>query len=308
MVKKISKKYLFDRGVFIPSRLYKLLKEMYDDIQELKGETTSIDVTVTDGDDSPIEGAAVTLTDSSDNTKVYTCTTDSSGEGSLSNVAVGTYVVTATASGYKNYTGSEALVVTSDTSTLDIEMEEEEPQPTSVDIGVTVTDGTNPIENAEVTLTDSTDDSKTFTGTTNASGICTLDDVDYGSYIVTAEATGFVDYTGSEALTVTSETTLLSIEMEAEPPVPTTVNIAVTVKNGEDTAIEGATVVLTDTVDSSKTFSGTTGSAGGCNITSVPTGTYVVTATATGYENYTGSEPLTVTSETTTLAVVMTAS
>lgn len=37
MVKKMSKKYLFDRGVPIFSRWYKLLKEMYDDIQALKG-------------------------------------------------------------------------------------------------------------------------------------------------------------------------------------------------------------------------------------------------------------------------------
>ena len=37
MVNRISKKYLFDRGVPIFSRWYKVLKEMYDDIQALKG-------------------------------------------------------------------------------------------------------------------------------------------------------------------------------------------------------------------------------------------------------------------------------
>ena len=37
MVNRISKKYLFDRGVPIFPRWYKVLKEMYDDIQALKG-------------------------------------------------------------------------------------------------------------------------------------------------------------------------------------------------------------------------------------------------------------------------------
>ena len=129
MVKKISKKYLFDRGEFIPSRLYKLLKEMYDDIQELKGDTptptpttTDIAVSVKDGEDTAVEGASVVLTDSTDDTKTFTCTTGSAGGCNITSVPEGTYVVTATATGYENYTGSEPLVVTSETTTLAVVM------------------------------------------------------------------------------------------------------------------------------------------------------------------------------------------
>ena len=100
-------------------------------------------------------------------------------------------------------------------------------------------------------------------------------------------------------------------ELSSDNPEPTpvveTTNIAVSVDDGEN-AVEEATVVLTDTTDNTKTFTGTTGSAGGCTLSNVTFGTYTVTATCTGYENYTGAETLTVTSETTTLNISLTAS
>lgn len=72
--------------------------------------------------------------------------------------------------------------------------------------------------------------------------------------------------------------------------------------------VEGAVVTLTDSTDDSKTYTGTTGSAGGCNITNVPAGTYVVTAVATGMEDYTASDDLTITDEDVTLEIEMTTS
>lgn len=96
------------------------------------------------------------------------------------------------------------------------------------------------------------------------------------------------------------------VETDSEPAVePTTYDISVSVKDAEDTAIQGATVTLTDSTDNTKTFTGTSGSAGGCTIK--PTaGTYVVTATCEGYENYTANENLVV-SENGSLAIVLTA-
>ena len=84
-----------------------------------------------------------------------------------------------------------------------------------MNISVTVTDGTDPIQGASVVLTDTTDSSITFTGTSGSAGGCTLSNVTLGTYAVTATCTGYTDYEGSEDLTVTEETDSLEIEMTA---------------------------------------------------------------------------------------------
>ena len=81
------------------------------------------------------------------------------------------------------------------------------------------------------------------------------------------------------------------------------VDISVTVTDGKD-PVESATVTLTSTGrERSKT--GTTGSAGGCTLRDVEPGTYVVTATAEGYNSYTAAEYLVVTGNT-SLNIVLT--
>ena len=90
---------------------------------------------------------------------------------------------------------------------------------------------------------------------------------------------------------------------------PTTYDISVSVKTGEgndETPVQGATVTLTDSTDNTKTYTGTSGSAGGCTIKPVA-GTYVVTATCEGYEDYTASENLVV-SENASLNILLVAS
>lgn len=84
-----------------------------------------------------------------------------------------------------------------------------------------------------------------------------------------------------------------------EPQESVKINISATVTDGEN-PISSATVTLTN---DNKTITGTTGSAGGCTLSNVELGTYTVTASASGYTEYTDS--LTVTNETTTLAITM---
>ena len=88
------------------------------------------------------------------------------------------------------------------------------PVVTSTDISVSVTDGTDPVENVTVTLTDTTDNTNIITGTTGSAGGCTLSDVEYGEYTVEATATGYTTYT--DTLTVTSSTSTLEITLTAE--------------------------------------------------------------------------------------------
>lgn len=83
-----------------------------------------------------------------------------------------------------------------------------------MDISASVSDGTNPINGVSITLTDTTDSTKTFTGTTGSAGGCTLSKVTLGTYTVSATKEGYKEYSGS--LTVTEETSTLTIEMETE--------------------------------------------------------------------------------------------
>lgn len=81
-------------------------------------------------------------------------------------------------------------------------------------------------------------------------------------------------------------------------------NVSVSVTDSESsTGIESVTVTLTDAEE--QEYSGTTGSAGGCTIQNVPSGEYTVTATAAGYNEYTGSFTVSATSK--NLAISMTA-
>ena len=87
------------------------------------------------------------------------------------------------------------------------------------------------------------------------------------------------------------------------PPVePTTVTVAVSVTDGTD-PIQNVDVVLEDSENHQ--YTGKTGSAGGCNITEVPVGTYSVSATATGYTDYASSEDVEITEESHALTITM---
>lgn len=87
------------------------------------------------------------------------------------------------------------------------------------------------------------------------------------------------------------------------PETSVTRNISVSVSDGTD-PLENVDVILEDAEENQ--YTGRTGSAGGCTIRNVPEGTYDVVATATGYQDYTGT--LTVSEESTTLNVTLTAS
>lgn len=75
-------------------------------------------------------------------------------------------------------------------------------------INCTVNDGTNPVQGAVVTFTDKTDDTIVFeSGASGSAGGCTVKAV-AGTYVVTAEASGYVDYTHDENVVVSDDGTL----------------------------------------------------------------------------------------------------
>ena len=93
--------------------------------------------------------------------------------------------------------------------------------------------------------------------------------------------------------------------MNPETTEPTeNVNISVTVTDDNENGLNNVEVTLVDTNDNTNIFTGSTGTAGGCNLTNVPVGTYNVSVIKTGYNNY--PSVLTVTSETNSLHIEMT--
>lgn len=80
-----------------------------------------------------------------------------------------------------------------------------------------------------------------------------------------------------------------------------TVKVHAVDKDGDD--VSGAAITL---AFGDSTFTGTTGTAGGCSISNVPYGTYTVTATKTGYANYSGT--VTVSRKNTDLPITLTSS
>ena len=75
-------------------------------------------------------------------------------------------------------------------------------------ISCTVDDGTDPVQGAVITFTDSTDDTIVFTsGSSGSAGGCTIKAV-AGTYVVTAECEGYDDYTHATNVTVSDDDTL----------------------------------------------------------------------------------------------------
>lgn len=76
-------------------------------------------------------------------------------------------------------------------------------------VKVTVTDGENPINQADVSIT-GTD----FTGTTGTKGGCTITDVPFGTYTIEASKEGYI--TGLEDLVVDDELININIVLEID--------------------------------------------------------------------------------------------
>ena len=130
-------------------------------------------------------------------------------------------------------------------------------------ISVNVTDGTNVISGATVSLTE------TITGTTDENGDVSFEDVEFGDYTLTVEKTGYADYTDSLTVTGDAEVNVTLTEVG---------DLTITVDNGADpaVAIEGASVVIGETTK-------TTNASGEVEFNGLPYEDVSVTISADGY-------------------------
>lgn len=140
------------------------------------------------------------------------------------------------------------------------------PKPRIADITVNVSDGTNPISGATVTI-------GTDSETTDASGDAEFDSVYEGSTSISVTATGYADKTVT--VTVDDSHTSFTVELEVVD------TITITVDDGTD-PVEGASVTIGETTK-------TTDASGECTFPGMTYDDYSATVSATGYTTATES-------------------
>ena len=245
---------------------YKLLQKVDRD-NKIKTETYSklvsyngsVQVIVSDGT-NPISGATVSVTIHS---ATLSSTTDATGVASFNNLPVGTYAFTASAMGYSstaadiavtNSGGGGVIVLTRQTGGIQI----------------IVTDGTNPISGAKVSLTVNGTDRATLT---DGSGTASFAGIPTGTYTVTASKNGYTSNAASLFLTDSGSATA-TILIAAQYG-----NADVSVTDGAN-GLSGATVSVT--VDS-MILNQSTDASGAAHFINLPVGQYTFIATKTNY-------------------------
>ena len=129
-------------------------------------------------------------------------------------------------------------------------------------------------------MTDATDATKTYTAITDANGNYSITGVPNGNYTITVIKNGKTLGSGSATvdgsdvsdgegdLTVTPST-----------PIATTYTATGTIKDTNNNPVSGATVILTDATDATKTYTAITDANGNYSIIGVPNGNYTITVT-----------------------------
>lgn len=207
-----------------------------------------------------LSGATVTT-----NTGGYSATTDANGNYTISNVAAGTYDVTASKSGYNSQTQSGKTVTAGQTTT--------------VNFTITRQTGTltgNVKDQAGANLSGATVTTNTggYSATTDANGNYTITNVATGTYDVTASKTGYTSQTQTGKTVNYNQTTTVNFTLTSV----SNGTISGNVKNKDGVNIAGATV-STNTGG----YSATTDANGNYTISNVAAGTYNVTASKSGY-------------------------
>lgn len=105
--------------------------------------TATLTGTVTDTSGAVVPGATITVHNNATDLDVRTLTTDTTGVYTVSQLAVGTYRVTVTARGFRNYVANEVILHVGDRRTLDVVL-----QVGQVTQEVTVTASAMPIESS----------------------------------------------------------------------------------------------------------------------------------------------------------------
>ncbi|MFQ3548583.1 MAG: carboxypeptidase-like regulatory domain-containing protein [Armatimonadota bacterium] len=249
----------------------------------ITAQQATITGTVKDNANNPIAGATVTT-----NTGGYSATTNANGVYTLSNIAPGTYNITASKTGYDSATNNGVVGTAGQVTTSNFTLT---PQPGSI-TGTVKDSSNNPIVGATVST-----NTGGYSTTTNSSGEYTLSNVAPGTYDVTASKSGYVSSTNSGVVVNPGASTTSNFTLTAQ-----TGTITGTVKDSQNNAISGATV-STNTGG----YTTTTNSSGVYTLTGVVVGTYNVTASKSGFVSVTNNNVSVTSGQTTTSNFTLTA-
>ena len=223
---------------------------LYD---SLVGNKRVVTITVTDGVD-PLGGAEVTIGST-------TKTTDPKGKVKFTGIEDGSTTVSVECDGYEDE--SKSVTVSRTAFNFTVAMEILNP------VTITVTDGTDPLEDATVTI-------GTVDKTTDDKGVTTWN-LEDDTFTVTTVKSGYV--TDTSSIEVDDDHTEFTIELAI---VTDTLTIVVT--EADETPIEGATVTIGEDSE-------TTDSTGTVTFTDMPYDDYEATISATGFVTKT-DEPI----------------
>jgi len=228
----------------------------------MRGSATGLSGHVTDlNSGGSLGGATVSLSGPS----TASTTADASGNYSFSGIPAGTYTVTGTASGYKARSYSGVTVTSGQTTTQNIGL-----TTTGRVTGTVTGSGSAALSGATVTLQGG-NLATTDTVSTDASGVYTSSWDPIGTYTVTCSAAGYASQTVTGVAITTGGLTTVNCTLSNTG---TLTGVVTNLNTGG--AISGATV----------SYSGgatTTDSTGRYTFTGVVSGTYSVTASASGY-------------------------
>ena len=237
--------------------------------------------TVKDSDSKAVSGAAIILTDTSDPSKTYVGITDGNGNYQIPGVPDGSYSIKVEKEG-KTLGTSSVSVAGSDITAGSGKGNITVSKPTFIIAGTVKDSGNKAVSGATITLTDTSDPSKTYVGITDENGNYNIPGVPDGSYSIKVEKEGKTIGTSSVSVAgsdITAESGKGNITVPVTPvipPVQPTYNVIGTIKDSESKAVSGAAITLTDTSDPSKTYVGITDNNGNYQIPGVPDGSYSI--------------------------------
>ena len=234
----------------------------------LRGAGGNVAITVNDGTNA-ILGATVSTTV---NGTTYSGTTNGSGVATISGVPLGAHDFVANAIGYATETGNIAVTTSGGSGTIVLNGDGR--------VSITVNDGTNAISGATVSTTVN---GITYLGTTNGSGVATINGLPLGTYPFTASATNYTSNTASVAVTTTGGSGTISLIGLG--------NVSITVydKSTNSPNYTGTTPFVGGTVSvtiNGSTYNAVTNSSGVAAFNNLPVGTYTFNVTSASYSNW----------------------
>ncbi|MBQ6099504.1 MAG: DNA-directed RNA polymerase subunit B [Methanobrevibacter sp.] len=172
-------------------------------------QTGNVSVSLSDEDDSPIQGVTVTL---SDDDETYSGSTGKAGGCTIKNVPFGVYSVEADADGYES--DLDSFTVGDGENLLNISLKKITPPRATKDVLISVSDESGaPVQGATVILSDEDDD---YVASTGSAGGGTIKNVPVGEYSIETHADEYATDYGM--VTIDEEENLLNITLKTVTP------------------------------------------------------------------------------------------